>query len=69
MEGLHSPFGLIWQVATQTHWPLEKILNLNYQTLVMMAADAAQYVTGEKTKTVEITSEDQLSAALSKKFG
>jgi len=34
-----------------------------------MAADAAQYVTGEKTKTVEITSEDQLSAALSKKFG
>ena len=42
---------------------------MNYQTLIMMAADAPRYVSGEKNKYVKITSEDQLQAALGKKYG
>lgn len=68
VEGLHSPFGLIWQVATQTGWPLKKILDTNYQCLVMMAADAPRYVMGDKKNYVEIKSEDELQAMLGKKY-
>ncbi len=51
MEGPHSPFGLIWQIASATGWSLRYILwGINYQTLVMMIADQARYVTGSKAR-------------------
>ena len=48
MEGSHSPFGVLWQVASATGWSLRYImLKVNYQTLVMMAADQPHYVDAE----------------------
>lgn len=44
-EGSHSPFGLIWQIANATGWSNEYILNgVNYQTLMLMLADAPRYI-------------------------
>ena len=44
-EGSHSPFGVIWQVATATGWSVEYIMwKVNYQTLIMMTADAVRYI-------------------------
>lgn len=44
-EGSHSPFGLIWQIANATGWSREYILNgVNYQTLILMLADAPRYI-------------------------
>lgn len=41
----HSPFGYVWQVASATGWDVDYILNgINYQTLIMMLADAPRYV-------------------------
>ncbi len=50
----HSPFGLIWQIAEATGWSKDHILDgVNYQTLLMMIADAPHYVTrgNEKKET------------------
>jgi len=45
MEGSHSPFGFVWQIATATGWSVGYILNgVNYQTLIMMLADAPHHV-------------------------
>lgn len=44
-EGSHSPFGFIWQIADATGWTVDYILwGVNYQTLLMMLADAPRYV-------------------------
>lgn len=69
VEGLHSPFGQIYQIIQATHWPLKKVLwGVNFPTLMMMAADAPRYVQGEKPVHVTIENEDQLFAALEKKL-
>ena len=50
-EGSHSPFGLIWQIANATGWSREYILNgVNYQTLIMMLADAPRYIKKKESK-------------------
>lgn len=51
----HSPFGLIWQIAEATGWSKDYILDgVNYQTLLMMIADAPHYSKiGRKEKTEE----------------
>lgn len=47
MEGSHSLFGLIWQVAGATGWTVRHILwNVSYPLLLLMAADAPRYVKG-----------------------
>ena len=49
-EGSHSPFGLVWQIANATGWSREYILNgVNYQSLMMMLADAPRYVKKKKS--------------------
>ncbi|MEN6423276.1 MAG: hypothetical protein ABFD76_15155 [Smithella sp.] len=54
---------------SQTHWPLKKVLwQVNFPTLMLMAADAPRYVTGEKVKHIQIESEDELFSILDKKF-
>lgn len=54
-EGSHSPFGLVWQIASATGWSIDYILHgVNYQTLLLMLADAPRYVTtraGKSEKT------------------
>ncbi len=48
MEGPHSPFGIIWQIASATGWSLYYILwRVNYQTLIMMLSDQTRYVSGD----------------------
>ncbi|MDR2968293.1 MAG: hypothetical protein LBV32_01660 [Tannerellaceae bacterium] len=60
-EGSHSPFGLIYQIARDTGWPVEYILNLPHAALVMMLADTPRYVSGKsKEREVKITSKEQL---------
>ena len=45
----HSPFGIVWQIAEATGWSKEYILDgINYQTLLLMIADAPHYVSGKK---------------------
>lgn len=45
-EGSHSPFGIIWQIASATGWSLHYILwKVNFQTLCLMLADAPHYET------------------------
>ena len=45
-ESSHSPFGIVWQIASATGWTLHYILwKVNFQTLAMMLADAPHYVT------------------------
>ena len=51
MEGSHSPFGLIWQIASQTGWSVHHILwRVPYPTLLMMMSDAPRYVSEEEQK-------------------
>jgi hypothetical protein len=51
MEGSHSPFGFIWQIATQTGWSVHRILwRTPYATLLLMMSDAPHYVTAEELK-------------------
>lgn len=48
-EGSHSPFGFVWQIASETGWNVDYILNgVNYQTLIMMLSDAPHYVSKRK---------------------
>lgn len=49
MEGSHSLFGLIWQIAGTTGWTVQHILwNVSYPLLLLMAADAPKYVKSTK---------------------
>lgn len=49
MEGSHSPFGVIWQMASAAGWKVKYIMwGINYQTLVMMLADQVRYVSAEE---------------------
>ncbi|MCC8146915.1 MAG: hypothetical protein LIO93_10890 [Bacteroidales bacterium] len=49
MEGSHSPFGFIWQVATATGWSHQRILwKIPYPTLLLMLKDAPQYKSDSK---------------------
>lgn len=67
VEGSHSPFGLIYQIAKDTGWSVEYILKLPYVTLVLMMADAPRYVSGKKKdEPIRITSKEQLFGALGK---
>ena len=51
MEGSHSPFGFIWQIASQTGWSVHHILwKVPYTTLLMMMSDAPHYVSEEEQK-------------------
>jgi len=51
MEGSHSPFGFIWQIASQTGWSVRHILwKVPYPTLLMMMIDAPRYVSAEEIK-------------------
>lgn len=51
MEGPHSPFGLVWQVATATGWSIDYILwKVPYPMLLLMAKDAPRYVSAEEQK-------------------
>lgn len=48
-ESSHSPFGFVWQIAEATGWPVDYILwGVNYQTLLMMLADAPRYIDAEQ---------------------
>ena len=48
-EPSHSPFGFVWQIADATGWSVDYILEgVNYQTLIMMLADAPRYVRKKK---------------------
>lgn len=48
-EGPHSPFGLVWQVATATGWSLRYILwQVPYPLLLLMAQDAPRYISPEE---------------------
>lgn len=43
-ESSHSPFGIVWQIASATGWSVHYILwKVNFQTLAMMLADAPHY--------------------------
>jgi hypothetical protein len=47
MEGSHSPFGFVWQIASATGWSVQHILwKVPYPTLMLMVADAPRYVSG-----------------------
>jgi len=53
MEGSHSPFGFIWQIATQTGWSMHRILwRVPYPTLLLMMSDAPHYVSEEEQKKI-----------------
>lgn len=50
-EGSHSPFGVVWQIATATGWSVDYILwGLSYQLLQLMLSDAPRYLTKEERK-------------------
>jgi hypothetical protein bfra3_16098 len=47
----------VWQIANATGWSREYILNgVNYQTLIMMLADAPRYI---KKKTAQNGKDDR----------
>jgi len=51
MEGSHSPFGFIWQTASQTGWSIRYILwKVPYPALLMMMTDAPRYLSAEELK-------------------
>jgi len=48
MEGSHSPFGMIWQIASATGWSVHYILwKVPYPTLLLMMQDAPHWEDGE----------------------
>ena len=66
IEGSHSPFGLIYQIAKDTGWSIEYVMKIPYSTLTMMLADAPRYVR-KKDKPIRITSKEQLFGVFGKK--
>ena len=60
MEGSHSPFGFVWQIASATGWSVDYILNgVNFQTLIMMLSDAPRYVDSKEQKKADQTEEEE----------
>ena len=56
-EPSHSPFGFVWQIANATGWSVKYILEgVNFQTLIMMLADAPRYI---RKKKEEKSAEDE----------
>lgn len=54
-ESPHSPFGLVWQVATATGWSLHRILwQVPYTTLLMMTSDTPRYISAEEAQKREL---------------
>lgn len=51
----------MWQIARETGWTVNYILNkVNYQTLIMMLSDAPRYVETKDSKPDEgLTEEDE----------
>ena len=53
-ESSHSPFGFVWQIAEATGWTVDYILwGVNYQTLLMMLADAPRYIDAEQASVIK----------------
>jgi hypothetical protein len=51
MEASHSPFGFIWQIASQTGWSVHRILwQIPYPALLMMICDAPRHVSADELK-------------------
>ena len=52
-ESSHSPFGFVWQIAEATGWTVDYIMwGVNYQTLLMMLADAPRYIDADQAATL-----------------
>lgn len=50
----------MWQIASATGWSVDYILNgVNYQTLIMMLADAPHYVRKQKKDTDSKSAEEE----------
>lgn len=53
MEGLHSPFGSLWSIASATGWTLDYMLwGVSWATLQLMLADAPRYTTAPESKEI-----------------
>ncbi|MCE9106564.1 hypothetical protein [Bacteroides pyogenes] len=65
MEGSHSPFGFIWQIASATGWSVHYILwELPYPTLLLMLSDAPRWVkSGRNKKRVGVPGRDARCAS------
>jgi len=51
MEASHSPFGFVWQIASQTGWSVSYILwRVPYPTLLMMIYDAPRYMKADEIR-------------------
>ncbi len=51
MDGPHSPFGSLWQIASATGWSQHYILwRVDYLTLRLMLLDQPRYVSAEEQK-------------------
>jgi hypothetical protein len=60
MEGSHSPFGFIWQIASQTGWSVHRILwRVPYAMLLLMMSDAPRYLTADELKRREMKMKGQ----------
>ncbi|WP_455659772.1 hypothetical protein [Phocaeicola faecalis] len=54
-ESPHSPFGLVWQVATATGWSLHHILwKVPYTALLLMTSDTPRYISAEEAQKREL---------------
>lgn len=59
-ESSHSPFGFVWQIAEATGWTVDYILwGVNYQTLLMMLADAPRYIDAEQAGEISEEKKEQ----------
>ena len=59
-EQSHSPFGFIWQIASETGWSVDYILHkVNYQTLLMMMMDAPRYVKKSPDESNALSEEEE----------
>lgn len=58
-DGPHSPFGLVWQIATATGWSLHYILwKVPYTTLLAMTSDTPRYISAEEAQKRKFTKND-----------
>ncbi len=64
-EGSHSPFGIIWQIASATGWSVHYILwRVNFQTLTLMLADAPHYELSDGKQAGGMTTEQVFQSKL-----
>lgn len=64
-EGSHSPFGIIWQIASATGWSVHYILwRVNFQTLTLMLADAPHYELSDDKQAGGMTTEQIFQSKL-----